>query len=146
MGGAYNALLNTTSKFRASVAACLTILSYLATSVISASEAVHYLARLIEQHSHIAVSPQLIFFGTICLMAGFALLTIKGIGESAVVALSIFILHLLSLTLLVFCGTFAFWNNGLETLTMNFQAPAPHPDCLPIIFRFCCGHAWYFRF
>ena len=41
-GGAYNALLNTTSKFRASVAACLTILSYMATAVISASEAMHY--------------------------------------------------------------------------------------------------------
>ena len=40
-GGAYNALLNTTSKFRASIAACLTILSYMATAVISASEAVH---------------------------------------------------------------------------------------------------------
>ena len=41
-GGAYNALLNTTSKYRASIAACLTLLSYMATAVISASEAVHY--------------------------------------------------------------------------------------------------------
>ncbi len=41
-GGAYNALLNTTSKFRASLAACLTILSYMATAVISANEAIHY--------------------------------------------------------------------------------------------------------
>ena len=41
-GGAYNALLNTTSKFKASIAACLTILSYMATAVISASEAMHY--------------------------------------------------------------------------------------------------------
>ncbi len=41
-GGAYNALLNTTSKFRASIAACLTILSYMATAVISANEAMHY--------------------------------------------------------------------------------------------------------
>jgi len=41
-GGAYNALLNTTSKFKASIAACLTILSYMATAVISAGEAMHY--------------------------------------------------------------------------------------------------------
>jgi amino acid transporter len=41
-GGAYNCLLNTTSKFRASMAACMTILSYMATAVISATEAVHY--------------------------------------------------------------------------------------------------------
>ena len=39
-GGAYNALLNTTSKRVASLAACLTLLSYMATAVISASEAV----------------------------------------------------------------------------------------------------------
>src|SRR6478735_11014756 len=42
-GGAYNVLLNTTSKSNASVAACLTILSYMATAVLSANEAMHYL-------------------------------------------------------------------------------------------------------
>ncbi len=41
-GGAYNALLNTTSKSMASMAATLTILSYMATAVISANEAMHY--------------------------------------------------------------------------------------------------------
>ena len=42
-GGAYNALLNTTSKKMASFAATLTILSYMATAVISGNEAIHYL-------------------------------------------------------------------------------------------------------
>ena len=41
-GGAYNALLNTTSKRMASLAACLTVLSYMATAVISANVAMHY--------------------------------------------------------------------------------------------------------
>jgi amino acid transporter len=45
-GGAYNALLNTTSKKVASLAACLTLLSYMATAVISASEAMHYVHHL----------------------------------------------------------------------------------------------------
>ncbi|WP_262922958.1 APC family permease [Hymenobacter cellulosilyticus] len=45
-GGAYNVLLNTTSKRNAALAACLTILSYMATAVISASEAMHYLHTL----------------------------------------------------------------------------------------------------
>ena len=45
-GGAYNALLNTTSKQLASVAATLTLLSYMATAVISANEAMHYLHHL----------------------------------------------------------------------------------------------------
>src|SRR5690606_27822445 len=47
-GGAYNVLLNTTSKSNAAVAACLTILSYMATAVISASEAIHYLHHLFD--------------------------------------------------------------------------------------------------
>jgi amino acid transporter len=38
-GGAYNVLLNTASKRMASFAACLTILSYMATAVISGYEA-----------------------------------------------------------------------------------------------------------
>ena len=42
-GGAYNILLNTTSKGNASIAACLTILSYMATAVLSGSEAMKYL-------------------------------------------------------------------------------------------------------
>ena len=46
-GGAYNVLLNTTNKTNASVAACLTILSYMATAVISATEAMHYLHSLV---------------------------------------------------------------------------------------------------
>jgi hypothetical protein len=46
-GGAYNVLLNTTSKNNASIAACLTILSYMATAVISASESMHYLGNLV---------------------------------------------------------------------------------------------------
>lgn len=46
-GGAYNALLNTTSKSVASIAATLTLLSYMATAVISASEAMHYLHSIV---------------------------------------------------------------------------------------------------
>jgi amino acid transporter len=46
-GGAYNALLNTTSKSTASFAATLTLLSYMATAVISANEAIHYLHHLV---------------------------------------------------------------------------------------------------
>jgi hypothetical protein len=47
-GGAYNALLNSTTKFKASMAACMTILSYMATAVISAKTAVEYGSTLIK--------------------------------------------------------------------------------------------------
>ena len=78
-GDAYNALLNTTTKFRASVAACLTILSYMATAVISANEAVHYV------HDLWAALP--ITGSTIGLLATFCGLTILGISDSARVAI-----------------------------------------------------------
>ena len=48
-GGAYNVLLNTTSKRMASFAACLTILSYMATAVISAYEAMFYLHDIVNR-------------------------------------------------------------------------------------------------
>merc|ERR1719487_2480299 len=43
-GGIYNLLLNSSTKRSASVAACLTILSYTATGVVSAVTAAEYLA------------------------------------------------------------------------------------------------------
>ena len=95
-GGAYNALLNTTSKKFASLAACLTLLSYMATAVISASEAMHYVHSL--WHG-LPVIP-----ATIILLAAFMVLTIMGIGESARVAVFIFITHIATLLLLLGVG------------------------------------------
>ncbi len=92
-GGSYTVLLNTTSKRLAALAACLTLLSYLATAVISASEAAHYASNLY------AALP--IGAATVGLLAMFALLTWWGIGESANVALAIFVLHLTVLSILV---------------------------------------------
>ena len=55
-GGAYNVLLNTASKRTASVAATLTVLSYMATAVISANEAMHYLHNLLPvSYTHLDV-------------------------------------------------------------------------------------------
>ncbi|MCP4510071.1 MAG: amino acid permease, partial [Fuerstiella sp.] len=102
-GGAYNALLNTTSKRAASVAACLTVLSYMATAVISALEGMHYVHNLWHGLD--------VMIGTIALLAFFMILTIIGITESAVVAIGIFITHLVTLTLLLFVGlVFVFGN------------------------------------
>ena len=110
-GGAYNALLNTTSKSTASLAATLTILSYMATAVISANEAIHYLHHLISSLPIIPV--------TILLLGVFAFLAIMGISESAKVAVGIFIFHLSSLFILsgfiiyflIENGTFVFFEN-----------------------------------
>lgn len=114
-GGAYNALLNTTKKSTASLAAALTVLSYMATVVISASEAVKYAYSIL---NFIPILPV-----TIILMFCFMGLVIVGIGESSKVAIIIFIFHLLSLTLLCTFCIFYFAENGFETLFSNFRRP-----------------------
>ena len=117
-GGAYNALLNTTSKSIASLAATLTLLSYMATAVISASEAMHYL------HGIIPSLP--VIFATIFLLALFLGITIMGIGESSIVAEIIFVFHLFSLVLLTGAIVLYLFNNGLQVFHSNNQMPLPH--------------------
>jgi amino acid transporter len=114
-GGAYNALLNTTSKSTASLAACLTLLSYMATAVISASEAMHYVHHLWQGLP--------IIYATIGLLALFMGLTIMGIGESSIVAVIIFITHLSTLTLLLVIGFLFLFSHGFDTLTLNYSQP-----------------------
>lgn len=130
-GGAYNALLNTTSKSRASVAACLTILSYMATAVISASEAMHYV------HSIVPSLP--IMGATIALLGLFLALTVLGISESAIVAIVIFILHLVSLSLLLIVGAVFLVGNGLGTLGDNLSTPSPDGFVTALYFGFCAA-------
>ncbi|WP_310991555.1 APC family permease [Aequorivita marina] len=114
-GGAYNALLNTTKKSTASVAAALTVLSYMATAVLSGSEAVKY------AHSVWEAIP--VFPVTIGLLLFFMGLVILGIGESSKVAIAIFLFHLFSLTLLCGFCIYFFFSNGFETLLANFKMP-----------------------
>lgn len=84
-GGAYNCLLNGTSKTIAATAGVMTILSYIATAVISAKVGSEYLNTIIP----IPVIP-----ATIGILLAFAILVISGIKDSAKVALGIFILHI----------------------------------------------------
>lgn len=114
-GGAYNALLNTTKKSTASLAASLTVLSYMTTAVISASEAVKY------SHSIWGTIP--VIPVTIGLLSVFMGLVILGIGESSKVAIAIFTFHLVSLTLLCGFSMYFFFTNGFDVLLANFKTP-----------------------
>jgi len=114
-GGAYNALLNTTSKSTASFAATLTILSYMATAVISANEAIHYLHHLIPSLPIITI--------TIVLLAFFTLLVIGGISESAKVAIGIFLFHLTSLVVLIGFISYYLYFNGIDLFFANWKSP-----------------------
>jgi amino acid transporter len=126
-GGAYNVLLNTTTKGKASIAACLTLLSYLATAVISSYEAMHYAHNL---------RPSLnVFLATIVLLGIFAFLNLIGIGESAIVAVLLFAAHILTLTILViFCGLLV--SKDFSTLIANWQSPPPGGMLKAVFFGF----------
>lgn len=127
-GGAYNALLNTTTKFKASMAACLTILSYLATAVISAGEAMHYLHHL--WHGLDVV------WATVGLLGLFATLSLVGITESAAVAIGIFVFHLTTLVLLV---GFAVTKFNLALFLQNWSTPPPGGLPKALVFGFAAG-------
>lgn len=114
-GGAYNALLNTTSKSVASFAATLTLLSYMATAVISANEAIHYL------HHLVPAIP--IIIATIALLSLFGFLAIIGVSESAKVAIGIFLFHLSSFVLLSGFIIFFLFSNGISIFTENWHFP-----------------------
>ncbi len=116
-GGAYNALLNTTSKFRASIAACLTVLSYMATAVISALEGMHYVEHISDGFP--------VFSATIALLAFFMVLSIIGITESAVLAIFIFITHIATLSLLLIVGLVHVAGSGTDTFVANMNEPLP---------------------
>ena len=110
-GGAYNCLLNSTSKFSAALAACMTILSYIATAVISSKTAASYLYRLAPSLEVISV--------TIVILALFAALNIIGIGESARVAFVIFVLHISTLLALCLFGAGRLFD-GFDILRSNW--------------------------
>ncbi|KAF0700679.1 Aste57867_8857 [Aphanomyces stellatus] len=92
-GGSYNLLLNTTSKRVASFAACLSILCYTATAVVSASTACYYLQVTVPDVHVVGL--------TIALLAFFAMLMLIGINESSVVATAIFVGHVITLSILL---------------------------------------------
>ncbi|WP_313503279.1 APC family permease [Kaistella carnis] len=125
-GGAYNVLLNTSSKRVASLAATLTVLSYMATAVLSGSEAMHYLNQLIPSLN--------VMIATIVVLGIFTMLTIAGIGESAIVAVIIFLVHLVSLSVLVIAGIWFIANTGFDTLHLNWATPVKSGGILTALF------------
>ncbi len=128
-GGAYNALLNTTSKRMSSIAATLTLLSYMATAVISANEAIHYLFHLF----HITDN-KIILAGTIGLLAVFAGLAIMGIKESAKVAIAIFLFHLTVMSALIIALIIYVAQHGLDTFIENWHRPVKEGSVWMAIF------------
>ena len=125
-GGAYNVLLNASTKRLASFAATLTVLSYMATAVISSIEGMHYLHRIFPDIN--------VTIATIIVLLAFTGLAILGIGESAIVAVVIFIFHLFSLSLLVIICIWFLATNGLDTFHINWKMPIASGNILTALF------------
>jgi amino acid transporter len=127
-GGTYNCLLNCTSKFAAAVAACMTILSYIATAVISAKTAIEYLHHVVPTFD--------VMTATIGVLGVFATLAIIGITESAIVALIIFTFHMA--TLVAFCVMgFVHFPADLHVFKANLSAlPGGHGLLIAIFLGF----------
>eukprot|EP00475_Leptophrys_vorax_P013238 TRINITY_DN1959_c0_g1_i3.p1 TRINITY_DN1959_c0_g1~~TRINITY_DN1959_c0_g1_i3.p1 ORF type:complete len:725 (+),score=157.48 TRINITY_DN1959_c0_g1_i3:696-2870(+) len=113
-GGTYTVLLNTASKPLASLAGSLTILSYVATAVVSSAVAVSYLQDLVPDFSSV--------WGPVLILGFFCVLTIIGIKDSARVAIVIFIFHLTTMVILIVdCFVFAI-GDGFSVLADNWNS------------------------
>lgn len=105
-GGTYNVLLNATSKSMAAVGGVMTILSLIATAVLSAKTAVAYLFTLAERIFTLSaqtLNPWVIP-GACAILVFFALLVLLGMKDSARVAAAIFVFHLGTLGAFILLG------------------------------------------
>lgn len=129
-GGIYNLLLNSSTKQTASVAACLTILSYTATGVVSSVSAADYL-KCSPMFSGIESVPT-----AICILGFFAACMLMGMQESSAVASALFVFHLSVFFILgTFCVIFL-QDAGLGQLYDNFAWERQPPFWNSIFFGF----------
>ncbi|KAL0094978.1 amino acid permease-domain-containing protein [Phycomyces blakesleeanus] len=135
-GGCYNAMLNTTSKTVAAVAACLSILDYLATCVVSASTASAYLAAEVDLPEKFSA-----FVLTIIILIAFSLVCILGLRESSTLTLSIFTLHSITMAVVMIASIVMWGRQGNNVLIENWNIPDPEGTSpLRMIFNgFCIG-------
>ena len=127
-GGAYNCLLNGTSKTIAAVAGVMTILSYIATACISAKVGVEYFGLGLEHLAEKAGITQLanieayIMPGTIGILLIFAILVINGLKDSAKVAFGIFVTHIGTMLLVLVAGAIYAYTHGTAQFYENAAA------------------------
>lgn len=127
-GGSYTALANTTSKRIASLAACLSIISYVATAVVSALSAVNYIQLLWPEINNHAGE----LIGTVIILAVFAALNLLGMSESANVAITMFLIHFFALTLLMIWSFIWACKNKWQVFIDNLSTPYPDDYSWPI--------------
>jgi len=134
-GGVYTASINSLTKPKACVCACFSIMSYIATALVSAASATKYVFGYFEEVDH------WLYMGiTISIMFVVGLLYIWGIAESATVALIIFISHCTMLVTLICSGAYiTLVVDGGTRLAAAFDQPLPHWWPLCVVYGFASG-------
>jgi amino acid transporter len=134
-GGTYNALLNTTTKFAAALAAVLSMVSYTATAVTSAASAGEYI------HYQWDFLPAL--WIAIGILVFFAALNIMGVSESANSAAFLFTLHLLTMGILIIAAIVYVAKDHGATLMKSFHSSSqeanPHNSVATNIWHGYCA-------
>lgn len=116
-GGTYNLLLNTVNKKAAGFVACLSLLSYTATCIVSAFDAVLYLA---------IIWPEANVRGfTVLIIGAFTCITLCGVKESSTVTLFLFLVHTLTISVLVIWGIVYGFQDEFQVFENNTHAPLP---------------------
>jgi amino acid transporter len=105
-------LMNTTKKSFACWAVCFSIISYIATAVVSADVAITYIKELLPSIEEV--------WGTSVLLLIFALLNVLGLRESAGVASAIFFFHLVVMMILLIDVFVWAAQDGFSLLATNY--------------------------
>jgi amino acid transporter len=136
-GGTYNLMLNTVSKKIAGFVAALSFLSYTATAIVSAFDAVVYLAEIWSDCSAYIQFPilKLCFLSyifcidirliTVLILLLFGVVTICGVKESSFVTCSMFTIHMVTLTLLIVWGFAHGIQDNFSLFSANLHTPVP---------------------
>lgn len=121
-GGSYTSLSNTSSKSMAALAACMSLISYLATAVVSAESAVEYLQLVLPDSMG---GEAITKVGTVCVLLAFAGINLLGVAESANVAVAMFVVHVVCLCALIMLGVVWASKNDWALFTSNLDEPYP---------------------
>ncbi|CAG8471806.1 2329_t:CDS:10 [Acaulospora morrowiae] len=132
-GGSYNCLLNTSSKWFATVAAALELLDYVTTAVVSAATATSYLS------GQFNLSSFVVFWMTVGLLIVTAGVVILGIKDSSNLAFTIFLFHCFTLTLLMVASVVRWIIQGNSVLAENWKDPGSGNPMLDIFYGTCIG-------
>lgn len=117
-GGTYNLMLNTSSKKWAGFVACLSLLSYTATCIVSAFDAVIYLGLIWTDVDTRGF--------TVLIISLFTCITLLGVKESSTVTLFLFSVHTATITLLVVWGFQYGCANNFQIFNDNWESHLPN--------------------